>query len=51
MAMHGVYQEIVPPERLVCTESWGGEWPDTLNTVVLSEEDGQTMITLTILYP
>ena len=24
-----------PPERLVSTESWGGEWPETVNTVDL----------------
>ena len=44
MAMRGVYQEIVPPERLVCTESWGGDWPETLNTLILSEENGKTTI-------
>jgi uncharacterized protein YndB with AHSA1/START domain len=51
MGMRGVYQEVVPPERLVATESWGGDWPDTLNTLVLSEEGGKTTITQTILYP
>lgn len=51
MEMHGVYREIVPPERLVSTESWGGDWPETLNTVVLSEEDGKTTVTITVLYP
>jgi uncharacterized protein YndB with AHSA1/START domain len=51
MGMRGVYQEVTPPERLVATESWGGDWPDTLNTLVLSEEDGKTTITQTILYP
>jgi uncharacterized protein YndB with AHSA1/START domain len=51
MAMRGSYREITPPERLVSTESWGGNWPETLNTLVLSEEDGKTTITLTILYP
>lgn len=29
MEMNGVYREIVTPERVVFTESWGGEWPDT----------------------
>ena len=47
MEMRGVYQEIVPPERLVSTESWGGDWPETLNTLILSEEDGKTTITST----
>jgi uncharacterized protein YndB with AHSA1/START domain len=51
MAMRGVYREIVPPERLVTTESWGGDWPETLNTVALSEEDGKTTVTITVLYP
>jgi uncharacterized protein YndB with AHSA1/START domain len=51
MGMHGEYREITPPARLVSTESWGGDWPDTLNTVVLSEADGQTTMTLTVLYP
>ncbi|HEU4450638.1 MAG TPA: SRPBCC family protein [Gaiellaceae bacterium] len=51
MEMHGVYREIVPPERLVNTESWGGDWPETVNTLVLTEEDGKTTITLTVLYP
>ena len=45
MEMRGVYREIVPPERLVSTESWGGDWPETLNTLILSEEDGKTTIT------
>ena len=51
MAMRGVYREIVPPERLVSTESWGGDWPETVNTLILSEDYGQTTITLKILYP
>src|SRR5271157_5145218 len=49
--MRGVYQEIVPPERLVYTDSWGGDWPETLNTLTLSEEDGKTTIALRVLYP
>ena len=51
MAMRGVYREVVPPERLVSTESWGGNWPETINTMVPSEEDGKTTVTSTILYP
>src|SRR5262245_17514151 len=51
MGMRGVYKEIKPPERLVSTESWGGDWPETLNTLVLTEKDGRTTLTLTILYP
>jgi uncharacterized protein YndB with AHSA1/START domain len=51
MEMRGVYREIKPPERLVSSESWGGPWPETLNTLVLTEEAGKTTMTLTILYP
>jgi uncharacterized protein YndB with AHSA1/START domain len=51
MGMTGTYREVVPPERLVHTESWGPEWPETVNTMVLTESGGRTTITLTILYP
>jgi uncharacterized protein YndB with AHSA1/START domain len=51
MEMRGMYREIVPPERLVSTESWGGDWPETINTLALSEKDGKTTITNTVLYP
>jgi uncharacterized protein YndB with AHSA1/START domain len=51
MAMNGEYREIMPPERLVSTEAWGGDWPETLNTLVLSETDGRTLARTTILYP
>jgi uncharacterized protein YndB with AHSA1/START domain len=51
MAMRGVYQEIVPPERLVSTEARGGDWPETLNTLILSEERGKTTMTHRALYP
>jgi uncharacterized protein YndB with AHSA1/START domain len=51
MEMRGVYREVVPPERLVATEAWGGDWPETLNTLLLSEQEGKTTITNEILYP
>ena len=50
MEMHGVYQEVKPPERIVSTENWGGPWPETLNTVTFAENDGETTITCRILY-
>jgi len=50
MAMHGVYRKILPPERLVSTESWGPGWPETLNTVTLLEELGKTTISNRVLY-
>lgn len=51
MAMHGVYREVVPLERVVSTESWGGDWPETVNTVTFAEANGQTTVTTRILYP
>ncbi len=51
MEMRGVYREIVPPERLVSTERWGGDWPETINTLTLSEQKGQTTINVRVLYP
>lgn len=51
MEITGVYQEISPPERLVSTESWGGDWPEAINTLTLSEEDGKTTMIITALYP
>jgi len=51
MEMNGVYKEVTPPERLVNTENWGGEYPETLNTLVLTERAGKTTMTSTVLYP
>ena len=48
--MRGVYREVVPQERLVLTEAWGAEWPETLNTYVFAEENGRTTVTVTVLY-
>jgi uncharacterized protein YndB with AHSA1/START domain len=51
MEMSGVYQEVSAPERVVSAESWGGDWPETLNTLQLTEAGGKTTVTQTILYP
>jgi uncharacterized protein YndB with AHSA1/START domain len=51
MDMRGRYTEVVPPERLVHTEQWGPEWPETINTLRLTEENGRTTVTQTVLYP
>ena len=40
MTMQGSYREVVPPERLVSTESWGPEWPETVNTMDLDRGRG-----------
>ena len=51
MTMQGVYREVSPPERLVSTESWGPEWPETVNTVTFNEEAGRTTVVITTSYP
>lgn len=51
MEMDGDYREVVAPERLVNTERWGGDWPETLNTLILTEKEGRTTMTATVLYP
>jgi uncharacterized protein YndB with AHSA1/START domain len=51
MTLQGSYREVAPPARVVSTESWGPEWPETVNTMVLTESEGQTTITITVLYP
>jgi uncharacterized protein YndB with AHSA1/START domain len=51
MGMTGTYTEIQPPERLVHTERWGGDWPETINTLILTEENGMTTMTSTVRFP
>src|SRR5215213_3616475 len=51
MEMRGVYHEVVPRERLVNTEARGGDWPETLNTTVFTEEGGRTTLVCTVLCP
>jgi uncharacterized protein YndB with AHSA1/START domain len=57
MEMHGVYREVIPPERMVRTEVFdfgcvdvpGGA--EQLCTLVLDETNEQTTLTLTVRYP
>jgi uncharacterized protein YndB with AHSA1/START domain len=51
MEIGGTYHEVVPPERVVHSESWGPEWPETRNTLVFTEEAGRTTVSLTLQYP
>ena len=51
LEMHGEYLEVVPHERLVNTENWGGEFPETLNTLILTDEGGKTKIESRVTYP
>lgn len=50
MGMRGVYREIVPPERLVSTETFDDYPGESLVTTVLVEHDGKTTLTSTVLY-
>ncbi|MEW6764782.1 MAG: SRPBCC family protein [Pseudomonadota bacterium] len=51
MEMTGVYKEIEPPSRVVNTESWGGDWAETLNTLEITEDNGKTTMVSRMLYP
>jgi len=51
MILAGIVKEFVPGHRVVQTERWGPEWPETLNTVEFAEAGGMTTITTTITYP
>ena len=51
MEISGEVVEVVPPEKMVTTERWGPEWPEAINTLLLTEKDGRTTVTLTSLYP
>ena len=52
MGLSGVYREIVPPERLVHTQTFDEPWSagETLVTTVLDERAGRTMLTMTMRY-
>jgi uncharacterized protein YndB with AHSA1/START domain len=52
MGMSGVYREIVRPERIVCTEVFDDKWyeGEALDTMVMTERDGTTTVTTTVLY-
>jgi uncharacterized protein YndB with AHSA1/START domain len=49
VAFHGEYRELIPDERIVCTEVYEG-MPDAeaLNTMTLNEQDGRTTMTILV---
>lgn len=55
MAMHGVYREVTPPERIVRTEAFDfgceAQAGEQVATVLLSEENDKTNLKLTVVYP
>lgn len=52
VGVRGVFREIVPPARIVTSESWE-DWDagETLATTVLAEQGGRTTFTSTVLFP
>jgi len=52
MGMGGVYRDVTAPERLVATERFDEAWypGEGLNTLVLVEKGGRTMLTQTMRY-
>src|SRR6185295_19024103 len=55
MSMRGVYREVVPPERIVRTETFeigcNAQAGEQLASVELADQGATTMSTLTIAYP
>jgi len=52
MGMGGVYREVVAPERIVVSEVFDEAWypGEAVDTIVLTEQDGKTTLTQTIVY-
>ena len=50
MTLQGVVREFTPPSRFETTESWGPEWPETINRVDFTEANGLTTVVLTVNY-
>jgi len=49
VAFHGEFQEIVPNERIVCTEIFEGmPGAGAVDTLTLTEKDGRTTLTLLV---
>ncbi|MET0576796.1 MAG: SRPBCC family protein [Mesorhizobium sp.] len=51
MGMSGVYREIVRPGRIVATQLFDEDWTggEAIDTVVLTEQAGRTLLTQTVL--
>lgn len=49
VAFHGVYHELVPDERIVCTEVYEGmPEGEAVNTMTLAERNGRTTLTVLV---
>ncbi len=52
MAMGGIHREVVRPERIVATQLFDQDWTggEAVGTMVLTENEGRTMLTNTVVY-
>jgi len=52
MGMGGVYREIVPATRIVCTEKFDDPWDEgeAVGTATFVEQAGKTTLTITVIY-
>lgn len=52
MGMRGTFKELVPGKRIVATEKFDESWypGEAVSTTTLTEEDGQTRLTITVKY-
>ena len=52
MGMGGIHREVVPPERIVATQLFDQDWTngEAIGTLILTEQNGKTTLTNTILY-
>jgi uncharacterized protein YndB with AHSA1/START domain len=52
MCVRGIFREIAPNERIVCTERFDDPWyeGEALNTTQFVERDGRTTLTLAVQY-
>jgi uncharacterized protein YndB with AHSA1/START domain/catechol 2,3-dioxygenase-like lactoylglutathione lyase family enzyme len=51
MTLTGTFQQVERPLRVVCTETWGPEWPETLNTLTFEAAGSRTVVTTLVRYP
>lgn len=51
LSMTGKYLEVTPHSRTVQTESWGPEWPETVNTTEFIASGERTTVVQTMRFP
>jgi uncharacterized protein YndB with AHSA1/START domain len=52
MGTGGVFSEVTPPERIVCTEKFDDPWyeGESIVTTIFEEQNGRTTVTQTMLF-